>query len=74
MSLSHTNTKVILTCYVEVGAGLYVPVAATIKAAVSQLGVFDGQLHDATPTLDLILEVVLQQLLSSSPLNFQARL
>lgn len=78
-SICHYTThkgplKALLTCYVDVGAGLHVPVAAAVKAAVGQLGVFDGQLHDAAPTLDLVLEVVLEQLLSSSPLHLQARL
>lgn len=74
LSLKHKSLKGILTRYVEISAGLYVPVAAAVKATVSQLGVFDGQFHDTTPTLDLILKVVLQNLLSSSPLHFLSRL
>lgn len=71
---SETRVWISLTCHCDVGCGFNVTIAAAVKPTVHQLGVFDGQLHDAESTSDLILEVVLKLLWASPPLHGQARL
>lgn len=71
---SETSVWISLTCHCDVGCGLNVTIAAAVKSTVPQLGVFDGQLHDAKSISDLILEIVVKLLLAFPPLPGQARL
>lgn len=71
---SETRVWISLTCHCDVGCGFNVTIAAAVKSTVHQLGVFDGQLHDAKSISDLILEIVLKLLWASPPLHGQARL
>lgn len=62
-----------LTSNGNVGCGLGVSVDAAVKSTVLQLCVFDSQLHDAGSIFYLVLEIILQQLLSLPPLHSKAR-
>ena len=61
-----------LTSNGDIGCGLGISVDAAVKSAVLQLCVFDGQLHDAGSIFYLVLEIILQQLLTLPPLHSKA--